>query len=38
VPFFAVVGLHERLSDRQLEELIIDLQHELARRAEKGSA
>lgn len=38
VPFYAAVGLHERLSIQQLDDLISDLQHERARRAEKESA
>jgi hypothetical protein len=40
VPFYAAVGLLERLSSRQLDELIVDLQHEQSRRetAEERSA
>lgn len=38
VPFYACVGLHERLSVQQLDDLISDLTHERARRAEEGSA
>lgn len=33
IPFYACVGRHERLSDKQLEELIVDLQVELTRRS-----
>lgn len=32
IPFYSCVGRHEKLSTKQLEELIVDLQVELSRR------